>query len=102
MSPGGYNKNDIIKLAVKRRVSSRIDPFQRAWTVEAGGEQGAENGLGAARARGKSTKLATGAPVTASGCTQKVFCRSIEAAPRKGPVKQGGTTEAFCSRPCRF
>ena len=100
----GYNKNDIIKLAVKRRVGLRIDLYQRAWTVRAGGEQGAENGLGAARARGKSAKPATGAPVTASGCrAMGPPCRrSIEAVPRKGAVNQGGTTEAFCSRPCRF
>ena len=100
----GYNKNDIIKLALYVYLFLRIDLYQRAWTVRAGGEQGAENGLGAARARGKSAKPATGAPVTASGCrAMGPPCRrSIEAVPRKGAVNQGGTTEAFCSRPCRF
>lgn len=56
-------------------------------------EQGAENGLGAARAKRKSAKSATGAPVKASGCKRRYERRSIEAAARKGTVKQGGTTE---------
>ena len=67
--------------------------------MEAGREQGAENGLGAAWTKSKSAKSATGAPVTASGCKPRhgVPGRSIEAASRKGAVKQGGTTEAFCA-----
>ena len=58
-------------MAVKRRVSLRIDPYQKARAMEKGRKQEAENGLGAVRARRMSAKSATGAPVTASGCKQK-------------------------------
>ena len=67
--------------------------------MEKGRKQEAENGLGAAWAKCKSAKPATGAPVTASGCKQ-MFCRSIEAVPRKGAANQGGTTGASRFRPC--
>ena len=67
-------------MAVKRRVSFRIEPYQRARQVEKGRKQGAENGLGAAWTKRKSAKSATGAPVKASGCKQKFFCRSFETA----------------------
>ena len=63
-----YYSVNITKMAVKRRVSLRIDPYQRARAVEKGRKQGTENGLGAAGAKCKSAKPATGAPVTASGC----------------------------------
>ena len=92
-------------MAVKRRVGLRIDPYQRARSVEKGRKQGTENGLGAARVKSKSAKSATGAPVKASGCKQRAGRkrrrRSFEAAVREGAVKQGGTTEALRSRPCR-
>ncbi len=55
-------------MAVKRRVGLRIDPYLRARAVEKGRKQGTDNGLGAAGAKCKSAKPATGAPVTASGC----------------------------------
>ena len=55
-------------MAVKRRVGLRIDPYQKARAMEKGRKQEAENGLGAAGAKCKSAKPATGAPVTASGC----------------------------------
>ena len=67
-------------MAVKRRVGLRIDPYQKARAMEKGRKQGTENGLGAAGAKCKSAKPATGAPVTASGCKQ-YGCRSIEAVP---------------------
>ena len=76
----GYYKCNITKMAVKRRVGLRIDPYQKARAMEKGGKQEAENGLGAVRARRMSAKSATGAPVTASGCKQHC-CRSIEAVP---------------------
>ena len=63
-----YYSVNITKMAVKRRVGLRIDPYQRARAVEKGRKQGTENGLGAAGAKCKSAKPATGAPVTASGC----------------------------------
>ena len=47
-------------MAVKRRVGFRIEPYQRARTVEKGRKQGAENGLGAVWARRRSAKSATG------------------------------------------
>ena len=75
-----YYKCNITKMAVKRRVGLRIDPYQKARAMEKGGKQEAENGLGAVRARRMSAKSATGAPVTASGCKQHC-CRSIEAVP---------------------
>ena len=43
-----YYKCNITKVAVKRRVSSRIDPYQKARGMEKGRKQGTENGLGAA------------------------------------------------------
>ena len=58
-------------MAVKRRVGFRIEPYQRARTVEKGRKQGTENGLGAAWAKCKSAKPATGTPVKASGCTPR-------------------------------
>ena len=76
----GYYKCNITKMAVKRRVGLRIDPYQKARAMEKGRKQEAENGLGAVRARRMSAKSATGAPVTASGCKQHC-CRSIEAVP---------------------
>ncbi len=91
-----YNKRNITKLAVKRRVSFRIEPCQRAPRVERGRKQGAENGLGAARVKSKSAKPATGAPVTASGCKRfYTKRRSSEAVPRKGTANQGGTAEVM-------
>ena len=75
-----YYSVNITKMAVKRRVGLRIDPYQKARAMEKGGKQEAENGLGAVRARRMSAKSATGAPVTASGCKQH-GCRSIEAVP---------------------
>ena len=77
-----YYSVNITKMAVKRRVGLRIDPYQRARAVEKGRKQGTENGLGAAGAKCKSAKPATGAPVTASGCKQQ-SCRSIEAVPAR-------------------
>ena len=56
----GYYKCNITKMAVMRRVSFRIDPYQRARAVEKGRKQEAENGLGAVRARCMSAKFATG------------------------------------------
>jgi hypothetical protein len=47
-------------MAVKRRVSLRIDPYQKARAMEKGRKQEAENGLGAVRARCMSAKFATG------------------------------------------
>ena len=76
----GYYKCNITKMAVKRRVGLRIDPYQKARAMEKGRKQEAENGLGAVWARRMSAKSATGAPVTASGCKQHC-CRSIEAVP---------------------
>ena len=66
-----YYKCNITKMAVKRRVGFRIEPYQRARTVEKGRKQGTENGLGAAWAKCKSAKPATGTPVKASGCTPR-------------------------------
>jgi hypothetical protein len=77
-----YYKCNITKMAVKRRVGLRIDPYQKARAMEKGRKQEAENGLGAVRARCMSAKSATGAPVTASGCKQQ-SCRSIEAVPAR-------------------
>ena len=59
-APGDYNKTNITKMAVKRRVGLRIDPYQRARAVEKGRKQEAENGLGAVWARRRSAKSATG------------------------------------------
>ena len=102
-SPGrGYNKHDITTLAVKRRVSPRIDLYQRAWQVRAGGEQGAENGLGAARARGKSRKPATGAPVTASGCKRGLPAAALRPRPARGRRTKVVPRKHCSSRPCRF
>ena len=47
-------------MAVKRRVGFRIDPYQRARSVEKGRKQETENGLGAVWARCRSAKAATG------------------------------------------
>ena len=55
-----YYSVNITKMAVKRRVSLRIDPYQRARAVEKGRKQEAENGLGAVWARRRSAKSATG------------------------------------------
>ena len=66
-----YYSVNITKMAVKRRVGLRIDPYQRARAVEKGRKQGTENGLGAAGAKCKSAKPATGTPVKASGCTPR-------------------------------
>ena len=55
-----YYSVNITKMAVKRRVSLRIDPYQRARAVEKGRKQEAENGLGAVWARRMSAKSATG------------------------------------------
>lgn len=54
--------------------------------VEAGRKQGTENGLGAARAKNKSSKPATGTPVTASGCKHLPFCTGA-AASRPQPAR---------------
>ena len=78
-----YYKCNITKVAVKRRVSFRIDPYQKARGMEKGRKQGTENGLGAAWAKRKSAKPTTGAPVTASGC-RVAKRRSSEAASVKG------------------
>ena len=56
----GYYKCNITKMAVKRRVGLRIDPYQRARAVKKGRKQEAENGLGAVRTRRRSAKPATG------------------------------------------
>ena len=56
----GYYKCNITKMAVKRRVGLRIDPYQKARAMEKGRKQEAENGLGAVRARHMSAKPATG------------------------------------------
>lgn len=66
------------KKAVKRRVSFRIGPFREPGKVQAGRIQETENGLGAARAKNKSSKSATGTPVKASGCTRSLLRRSFE------------------------
>ena len=84
-------------MAVKRRVGLRIDPYQKARAMEKGRKQEAENGLGAVRARCMSTKFATGAPVTASGCKQQRLPQHRGCA-CEGTVNQGGTTEV-CSAP---
>ena len=55
-----YYKYNITKMAVKRRVGLRIDPYQRARAVKKGRKQEAENGLGAVRTRRRSAKPATG------------------------------------------
>ena len=55
-----YYSVNITKMAVKRRVGLRIDPYQRARAVEKGRKQEAENGLGAVRTRRRSAKPATG------------------------------------------
>ena len=55
-----YYSVNITKMAVKRRVGLRIDPYQRARAVEKGRKQEAENGLGAVRTRCRSAKPATG------------------------------------------
>ena len=55
-----YYSVNITKMAVKRRVGLRIDPYQRARAVEKGRKQEAENGLGAVRAKRRSAKSATG------------------------------------------
>ena len=62
----GYYSVNITKMAVKRRVGLRIDPYQKARAMEKGRKQGTENGLGAAWAKCKSAKPATGTPVKAS------------------------------------
>ena len=87
-----YYKCNITKMAVKRRVGLRIDPYQKARAMEKGGKQEAENGLGAVRARRMSAKSATGAPVTASGCKQQKLPQH-RGFVREGRVNQGGTTE---------
>ena len=56
--------------------------------MEKGREQGTENGLGAAGAKRKSAKPATGAPVTASGCKQWEE-KAAAAAARPGPRGRG-------------
>ena len=68
------------KMAVKRRVSFRIEPYQRARQVEKGRKQGAENGLGAAQTKGKSTSLCRVRPLKRPAVSRK-FCRSFEAVP---------------------
>ena len=55
-----YYKCNITKMAVKRRVGLRIDPYQKARAMEKGRKQEAENGLGAVWARRRSAKSATG------------------------------------------
>ena len=55
-----YYKCNITKMAVKRRVILRIDPYQKARAMEKGRKQEAENGLGAVWARRRSAKSATG------------------------------------------
>ena len=96
-----YYSVNITKMAVKRRVGLRIDPYQKARAMEKGRKQEAENGLGAVRARRMSAKSATGAPVTASGCKQHTLPQH-RGCIRKDAVNQGGTTEVCsCLRPCR-
>ena len=68
--------------------------------MEKGRKQGTENGLGAAGAKRKSAKPATGAPVTASGCKQHTLPQH-RGCIRKDAVNQGGTTEVLSRfRPC--
>ena len=55
-----YYSVNITKMAVKRRVGLRIDPYQRARAVKKGRKQEAENGLGVVRTRRRSAKPATG------------------------------------------
>ena len=55
-----YYSVNITKMAVKRRVGLRIDPYQKARAMEKGRKQEAENGLGAVQARCMSAKFATG------------------------------------------
>ena len=96
-----YYSVNITKMAVKRRVGLRIDPYQKARAMEKGRKQEAENGLGAVWARRMSAKSATGAPVTASGCKQHTLPQH-RGCICKGTVNQGGTTEVCsCLRPCR-
>ena len=64
------------------------------------GKQGTENGLGAAWAKHKSAKPATGTPVKASGCTpcepsSAPTLPQLQGRTCEGAVKQGGTTEVF-------
>ena len=77
---GEYNKRNITKMAVKRRVGLRIDPYQKARAMEKGGKQEAENGLGAARTTSKSTSPRRVRPLKRPAVSRKSFCRSFEAA----------------------
>ena len=88
------------KSAEKERVRFRHWPLQRARMVETGRAQEAEDGSGAARAKGRSLKLATGAPVIAPGCNRHISGAAVKAAFREGAVNQGGTTGFLCPRPC--
>ena len=65
-------------MAVKRRVSFRIEPYQRARLVEKGRKQGAENGLGAAWVKRKSASLRRVRPLKRPAVRR--VCKSIAAA----------------------
>ena len=65
-------------MAVKRRVRFRIEPYQRARSVEKGRKQGAENGLGAAWARRRSASLRRVRPLKRPAVSRR--CKSAAAA----------------------
>ena len=65
-------------MAVKRRVSFRIEPYQRARLVEKGRKQGAENGLGAAWVKCKSASLRRVRPLKRPAVRR--VCKSTAAA----------------------
>ena len=60
-------------MAVKRRVRFRIEPYQRARSVEKGRKQGAENGLGAARTKSKSTSPRRVRPLKRPAVSRKIL-----------------------------
>ena len=98
---GEYNKRNITKMAVKRRVS-----FRMSLTRKPGGWKRAGNRelkmVSEPCGRGAGVlSLQRDAPVTASGCKQHTLPQH-RGCTRKDAVNQGGTTEVCsCLRPCR-
>ena len=94
-----YNKCNITKLAVKRRVGLRIDLSREPGRWKRAGNRGLKmvSELRGRRARAPSPRRER--PLQRPAVSRGMVCpgRSIEAASRKGAVKQGGTTEAFCA-----
>src|SRR5699024_5733430 len=80
-----------------------FEPCREPAAVEPGRHRGAEDGLGAARAKpfGPSLRRVRPLPRPAVPAAPLRCAAACKAAPREGPANQGGTTEAVGSRPCR-